>query len=62
MINGENVINYNIDDNGVLRVYRGENTILFEISECANCSDKDIQTIIKEELDRMTHENKEVNE
>ena len=42
-------INYNVDDNGILRVYNG-NAILFEISECQDNTDEEIQNIIMEQL------------
>ena len=42
-------VNYNVDDYGVLRVYRG-NAILFEIQDCGECTDNEIRKIINEEL------------
>jgi predicted nuclease of predicted toxin-antitoxin system len=46
------MINYNVDKKGILKVYL-DNKILFEVSECANCSNKDIEMIIEEELNSM---------
>lgn len=42
-------ISYNVNDGGVLRVYMG-NTILFELSECQDNTDKEIQELVREVL------------
>ena len=44
-------VNYNVDDYGVLRVYRG-NRILFEIQDCGKNTDDEIREMINEELER----------
>ena len=43
------MINYYMNENGILYVYH-DNKILFEISKCGNCSEKDIHIIIEEQL------------
>ena len=43
------MLNYCVNENGVLFVYC-DNNILFEISDCGNCSEKDIHIIIEEQL------------
>lgn len=44
-----NKINYNVDDFGVLRVYRG-NTILFEAQDFSNTPKEEIENFIDENL------------
>ena len=44
------MINYNVDYEGILRVYR-DNYILFEISDCADMSDDEIKRLINDELE-----------
>lgn len=45
----ENIINYNVDDYGVLRVYRG-NSILFEAQGFQGTTDDYIENFINEKL------------
>ena len=45
-------INYNVDDYGVLRVYRG-NAILFEAQDFASTPKKEIEKFIDETLDEL---------
>ena len=45
----DNRINYNVDDFGVLRVYRG-NAILFEAQDFLNTPKEDIENFIDENL------------
>lgn len=47
------VINYNVDDYGVLRVYRG-NVILGESEDWSGRSDEDIEKFIEEEYGQET--------
>ena len=42
-------ISYSVSDGGVLRVYMG-NAILFELSECQDNTDKEIQELVREVL------------
>lgn len=44
-----NEINYNVDDFGVLRVYRG-NTILFEAQDFLSTPKEEIENFIDENL------------
>lgn len=46
------MINYNVDEKGILKVYL-DSKLLFTISKCANCSEKDLKIIIEEELNAM---------
>ena len=43
-------INYNVDDNGILRVYRG-NMILFEAQDFGNKTKSEIEKFIDENLE-----------
>ena len=45
----DNRINYNVDDFGVLRVYRG-NTILFEAPDFLSTPEEEIENFIDENL------------
>lgn len=47
----DNKINYNVDDFGVLRVYRG-NAILFEAQGFQNATKEEIENFIEEEKRR----------
>lgn len=46
----KNIINYNVDNFGVLRVYRG-NTILFEAQDFLNTPKDEIEKFIDENLE-----------
>lgn len=48
----EQIINYNIDDYGVLRVYKG-NTILFESEDWLGTPDDEVEKFIDENLTEM---------
>lgn len=46
----DNIINYNVDDYGVLRVYRG-NTILLEAQDFLNTPESEIEKFIDENIE-----------
>lgn len=48
----KNVVNYNVDDYGVLRVYKG-NTILFESEDWLGTPREEIENYIDENLEEM---------
>lgn len=51
----KDVINYNIDDYGVLRVYRG-NAILFEAQDFLSTPRSEVEKFIDENLEEMGEE------
>ena len=53
----EKQINYNVDDYGVLRVYRG-NAILFEAQDFLDTPEKEIENFIDEYLAEDYYQNK----
>lgn len=48
----KNVINYNVDDYGVLRVYKG-NAILLESEDWLGTPEEEIEKFIDENLEEM---------
>ena len=46
----DDIINYNVDDYGVLRVYRG-NTILFEAQDFLGTPQSEIEKFIDENIE-----------
>lgn len=48
----KNVVNYNVDDYGVLRVYKG-NTILLESEDWSGTPREEIENYIDENLEAM---------
>ena len=50
------MLNWNVNYNGTLKVYMN-NVILFEISDCNNMLDNEIQQLILEELENLEYFN-----
>ena len=54
--NHEAIVNWNVDDDGVLKTYSGNNS-LFEISECQDMSDEQIEELIDDVLEESNYKN-----